>query len=402
MNTKSSRRFVLMQGATALTALLAPTVLIGESAARSPASVYPPWASELQRRLDALREETGAPGMAAAVEIPGRQLFEFQSGLADRESGRALRRHDRFLIASIGKTIVAATAIALAQRGVLSLDDLASRWLGERPWFDRPANSRAVTLRMLLNHSSGIANHAASPIFLDWLKSAGRRVVVTPTPEQLIAYVLDEPPAFQPGEGFQYSDTNYLLAGLVMEQASGRSFYRLAHDLVLRPLRLTAIIPSASRRIRRLVPGYLAPQNDFDWPERVTAANGDLIFDPLLEWTGGGFASSAGDLTRWIAALGAGYALPQPYLDQLLASAMPSEAGAAFRYGLGVAIAQTDLGVFYGHGSDIPGYSGIAAYFPERDVAVTILANKYDAEFSHSDWLVRIGGAAMGVPVSAR
>ena len=131
----------------------------------------------------------------------------------------------RMLAASIGKTFVGATAVALAREGVLDLDSLVSQWLGNRPWFARLPNHDTITLRHLLTHRSGVPDHVHLESFAAALSQEWRKKENLFPPERLIQFVLDRPPLFEAGKGWAYTDTGYILIGLVIEKVTGRSYY---------------------------------------------------------------------------------------------------------------------------------------------------------------------------------
>ncbi len=114
---------------------------------------------DFQAALDGFQEEYGFPGATAAYVLRDGTTGVVATGLADVEDGTLMTVRSRMLAASIGKTFVGATALALAREGVLELDAPVSRWLGDRHWFTRLPNHAAMTVRHLLNHSSGLPDH---------------------------------------------------------------------------------------------------------------------------------------------------------------------------------------------------------------------------------------------------
>lgn len=153
----------------------------------------------------------------------------------------------RMLAASIGKTFVGATAIALAREGSLDLDAPISRYVGDRPWFTRLPNHANITLHQLLTHSSGLPDH----VHLDSFAAAVSRHWQEPgnpfLPVALLEFVWDQPPLFAPGTAWAYSDTGYILAGLVIEAATGSPYYDDIQTRFLTPLGLTLTSPADRR-----------------------------------------------------------------------------------------------------------------------------------------------------------
>jgi len=337
--------------------------------------------AQLQQRfqagLDAIVSKYELPGMTAAYVLPDGRVVAFASGLADKESGARMSVDTKMPAGSIGKTFVAATAIGLAQDGKLSLDDKVEKWLGQEPWFGDLPNGREITVRHLLMHRAGVADHIYDP---QWIGEAQQMVRALDTdpdyyfkPAQLVQFILKRKPLFAPGESFKYTDTGYILAGLVIERAGGAAYYDQVRERFLEPLKLTLTEPSDHRDIPNLAAGYLSPKNPFGLPVKITA-DGKLRYNPATEWTGGGLASNPQDLARWAKTLYEGRALAQPYLDELLATD-PKDKDKPSKYGLGVYISKSELGTSYGHGGWSVGYLSHVDYYPAQKVAVAVQTN---------------------------
>jgi D-alanyl-D-alanine carboxypeptidase len=203
--------------------------------------------------------------------------------------------------------------------------------------------------------------------------------------------VLDRPPLFPAGEGYNYTDAGYLVAGLILEKAMGRSYYEMLRERFIEPLQLLHTVPSDQRDIPELVAG----RQERVWylPGRVVDAHGSLRWNPAVEWTGGGLATNPQDLVLWAKALYEERAFPGPYLDELLDS--PSNAGENNGYGLGVYIYRnTPLGTAYGHGGYWPGYRTGMAYFPDHRVAVAVQLNA-DESGDPREYILSIAAAVV-------
>ena len=276
----------------------------------------------------------------------------------------------------IGKTFVGATALALAREGVLELDAPVSRWLGDRQWFTRLPNHAAMTVRHLLNHSSGLPDHVHLESFATEVSHRWRENQNPFSPEDLIDFVLDMPPLFEAGEGWSYSDTGYVLLGVVIEAATGRTYYEEIQERFLAPLDLTLTAPSDRRLLPGLAAGYMGPENAFGFPWKTIEANGMLLWHPGFEWTGGGLVSNSLDLARWGASLFGGNAMPGNYLRELLRAVPTSPDDPNVYYGAGVGIYQSGpFGPVYGHGGWIPGYSSSLRHYPDHGVTIAFQIN---------------------------
>jgi len=228
-----------------------------------------------------------------------------------------------------------------------------------------------IILRQLLTHSSGIANHVELDSFKCALREKWRAKENPFPPEALIAFVLDQPPLFKAGEGWYYSDTGYILVGLIIEAVTGHNYYEEVTRRFLEPLQLTLTAPSDRRELPGLAAGYLAPDNKLNLPEKTTLRPGIMAWHPGIEWTGGGLVSNPRDLVVWAKALFEGHAMEGNYLGTLLQSVPISSDDHDTRYGIAVGIHENGpLGSTYGHGGWIPGYCSSLRYYPDCGVAI--------------------------------
>ena len=354
----------------------------------------------LRATFDSLHAADGFPGATAAVVMPDGTLQPLATGLADREDSTRMTPEMRMLSGSTGKSFAAAVVLSLAQEDRLDLDAPIARRLGDRPWFDRLPNGDAITLRMLLRHRSGLVDHIRSEAF----QRAVRKRMQTQgpdaafDPEELVRFVLGTEPLFPAGEGYHYSDTNYILAGLVVEAVTGRDYYDVLRDRLLDPLPLPLTDPANRPTLPGLAAGYVEGDDPFGMPPKVTT-DGVLVYNPATEWTGGGLVTNSQDLARWAKALYEGEALPGDYRDALL-NAVPKDSaqqaryGPEVRYGLGVTIRSTALGTAYGHRGWTPGYLSIFEYYPEHEIAVALQVNAF-GPYDLADYAVCLGRAAV-------
>lgn len=314
-----------------------------------------------QSKLDELHTLLKFPGAAVGFVLPDGRSGAVSTGVADLETNTPLKPSDRMLAGSIGKTFVAAETLFLVQAGKLNLDEKIERWLGNEKWFAHLPNAKDITLRMLLNHSSGIPNHVEEKNFFN---EATKNSETDIKYEDLLVYVLDKKPLFAAGKGYYYADTNYILVGLIVEKVTGKTLYDEITRRFLKPLNLNQTIPSNNRALLQVVNGYF--QN------KPIIVKGKFYINPQWEWAGGGFASTAEDLARWAKALYSGDVLEKKYLDEMLNSTTVGE-GAA--YGLGVETVQTKFGKAYGHDGEFPGYLSDMRYFPQYKIAVAAQVN---------------------------
>jgi D-alanyl-D-alanine carboxypeptidase len=325
--------------------------------------------------VERARADTRLPGISAAFALPDGRVGAAVAGFADVEAETRMTPETRFLAGSIGKSLHAALAVALARDGIVDLDAPISRWIGREPWFARLPNARDLTLRHLLQHQSGLIDHIRSVQFV--ARELELRMFESDDavfePEELIEIALDRKPKFRAGAGFAYGDTNYVLAGLVIERATGRSPFDQIEERFITPLGLADITPARSRRIANLAAGYQFPVNPFLLPPKITGEDG-LHIHPMLESTAGGFATTPRDLVRWAKALFEARALPADATAEMTRHTVAS--GDGRRYGLGLYRYETPLGHAWGHGGYFPGYRSGLLYFPDSKIAVAVEVNR--------------------------
>jgi D-alanyl-D-alanine carboxypeptidase len=329
-----------------------------------------PLRPKLQAALDALHAAGTFPGMTVGIALADGTVLGLATGFADISTKTPLKPSDRMLAGSVGKTYVAAVAMQLVHEGKLKLEDKVEAWLGQEPWFARLPNARAITVRHLMNHTSGLVRYEFQESFTSELARQPDKVW---RPEELVSYVLGLQPPFAPGQGWEYSDTNYIVLGMIMEKATGTLYLDLLRSRVLRPLGLDDTFPVESRTVPGLIQGYAGPGNPFGGTDEMIAG-GRFAFNPQFEWTGGGVVSTAADLARWAKALYEGRAFDPSLLPAMLAG-VPAHLGPGSEYGLGVIIRPTPLGKSYGHSGFFPGYLTEMMYFPEHKIAVAAQVN---------------------------
>lgn len=320
-------------------------------------------AAMLQRLSDHAAAH-GLSGLSAACVLPDGEVVAAPCGIDG--AGAPITDHGRFLSGSIGKTYAAAVALRLIDRGLLGLDDLVEKHLGDEPWYGRLANAEAITVRHLLQHTTGIREHVWKPEFQELVAGSGDRAV---TPRESLAYALDDPPLFAPGEGFGYADTNYLLLGLCLEAVTGRSYWELLEDELLIPMGLTETGGNTRRDLDDLVCGMAS---GIAFTEGATVVDGRYFANPAVEYCGGGVHSTPSDLARWMVELFDGPAVPAALREEHR-SAVDGGPEVAGGYGLGCFVGDSRLGPALGHSGIMPGFLSYALWFPELHVAVAVM-----------------------------
>lgn len=327
--------------------------------------------AELATEAAAIIKDYDLPGITVAVAGP-EGLTVVATGFADRENNRRMSTDTTMLAASIGKTFVAATVLQLNDQGQLRLDDPVSKWLGDRDWFERLPNASVISIRHLLQHRSGLPDHVHLAAFARLWPDKVDGV----KPEELIALTLDSAPLFPAGEGWAYSDTGYLLLGLVIERVTGRTYEDVVGERFIAPLKLSSTGPSNKKALPGLARGYVETGPNFGLPMYTTDDAGVMVWNPAIEGTGGGLYANARDLAVWGRAFLSGRLLSEAAYREALKSVSASVSDAASFYGLGIAIrTESVFGPIYGHRGWIPGYVSSLQYYPSFDTAVAFQIN---------------------------
>ncbi|MFD8969359.1 serine hydrolase domain-containing protein [Streptomyces sp. NPDC059568] len=308
-----------------------------------------------QEALDAAVEE-GVPGaLARADDRAG--TWNGAAGVADRATGRPRLPQDRFRVGSITKTFVATVLLQLEAEGKVDLDDTVDSVL---PGVVRGNghDGRRITLRQLLNHTSGVFNYTEDEELQRKIFGDGffEHRYDTWKPRELVDIALAHRPNFAPGTSWSYSNTNFILAGMAVEKLTGRPYATEIERRILRPLGLRATtVPSTDARMPQpsgraysiLIPDPAAPIHD------VTELN------PSVAGAAGGMISNPADLNRFYSALLKGKLLPKQQLKEMKTTvSMGDEAPPTYRYGLGLQVQELSCGeTVWGHGGGIHGSS---------------------------------------------
>ncbi|CAN5827451.1 N/A [soil metagenome] len=370
----STRRYSSILRAPLAAVLLLVTASGASLGADDPA-VPPEVATRLKARLDGWREARLAPGVAAAVRFPDGSLWMGTAGAAAvGKAGRAVKPGTPFAIASLTKTFMSALVLRLVEQGHLSLKDPISRWLPRYPDGDR------ITVRMLLNHRSGIFNYFEHP---QYEKKVFGRPRHHWTVRQILA--LRGPTYCAPGNCYHYSNTNYVLLGRIVERITGKSAAKLIRNRFLKPLGLTDTYFQGQERIGKWpAKGYWLVTGGYKgW------ADGTLFRTNTSAATvanaAGAMVSSVRDVSAWQAALLRGDVLAPESLVEMLRFHPKSG------YGLGMRAAWLDGKRGVGHGGSLRGYVAIMYRLPDPGVDVVILTNRGNVSVqSLADALTRV------------
>ena len=345
MNKRARTAALTAATAMALAAALAvPAVAAGPVAA--------PGGHDATKRAVRAAVADGVPGVTVTVRR-GHGTWAATAGVGNLETGKPRSARDHYRIASITKTFVATVVLQLEAEGRLSLDDTVDTWL---PGLVRgnDHDGRRVTIRQLLNHTSGIFDYLEDPGFQQTYMTADgfmKHRFDEAAPEELLAIAMKNRPYFEPGASFAYSNTNYLLAARVIEKATGNDYGDEIDRRIIAPLHLTSTsVPTSRVTLPR--PGSRAysklARTDTGPTYDVTELN------PRLAYGSGQMVSSSADLTRFYSALLGGRLLPPEQLKKMKTTVGSSRETS--RYGLGLVDRKLTCGVHvWGHDGGISG-----------------------------------------------
>ncbi|MFB7474040.1 serine hydrolase domain-containing protein [Kitasatospora sp. NPDC056184] len=349
---RRARRLAALALAGATVVALAPTVAVAADGSSGPASVSADAATrvDLDPELRAVVEHGASTAALGEARENGRRTWRGSAGVTDIDSQRPVRADGRFRIGSVTKTFVSTVVLQLVDEGRIRLDDPVERYLpGVVP------NGGAISVRQLLNHTSGLYDYLDDPRFLFHDEASLRSYLaagrwITWSPSQLIEVGAQGTPYFAPGQGWHYSNTNYVLLGEVIRKVTGHAWQSEVDRRIVKPLHLDeTTFPSS----RTAVPGphahgYVKLPEGLADITRLSPSFGDAA--------GNGISTSA-DLNRFHAALFGGRLLSPARLAEMTTAVPAPMIGA--HYGLGLIRYDLPCGEVWGHTGGLPGYNTV-------------------------------------------
>ncbi|MGY4649361.1 CubicO group peptidase (beta-lactamase class C family) [Mycobacterium sp. URHB0021] len=339
----------------AATALIAIAALSASPAAAEPATDL---AAQLDAGIQARIEQMGVPGAVVALSIPGEIDYVKAFGIGDTATGIPMTSADRTRIGSVTKTFVGTAVLQLVDQGRIRLSDPISRYVDGVP------NGDALTLDLLGRMRSGLPDYSDSDAFLDRLYTEAPTGpdAFAITPRQLVDWAFEQPTVFAPGTQWKYGNTNLVLLGMVVERVSGVPLGDYLQQNIFGPLGLA----QTSYPANGLLPGPYA--------HGYNKAPDGTVFDATLwnpQWAdaAGKIVSSTADLRTWAAALGKGTLLQPDTQAHRIGD------GSYVTDGVDYAFAIFNAHGWIGHNGDIPGYTTVSVYLPERDATLVVSVN---------------------------
>ena len=299
--------------------------------------------------------EQHLPGLSLAVVRDGEVILRRGYGLASLEMNVPVTPETVFQIGSLTKQFTAVAVLMLAERGKIGLDESVSRYVP-----GLPAAWGGVSVRHLLNHTSGIKSFTGLPDFID------RLAPLPTTREGIVSLIADEPLEFSPGESYAYNNTGYYLLGHVIEQTSGRSYAAFLQERIFNPLAMT---DTRVNVVEDIIPNRAC---GYGWAEDRWCNAPHVSMDWV--YSAGALIATAPDLAKWDMALGREDLLPHSAWENAWTPTRLND-GTAAEYGFGWIVSERNGHRSLSHGGGIPGFASFMERFPDDDLSVVVLTN---------------------------
>jgi D-alanyl-D-alanine carboxypeptidase len=309
----------------------------------------PVLSSRLQTKLDSMKTAYNIKGISASVVYPGQGLWQGTNGFSFNNA--PITSDMKFGIASNTKLFTAVTLLKLAENNIINIDDSLHEWL---PTF--PNISGNITIRQILNHTSGIADYINVIGYTDSITSNPNRLFL---PNELISWV--GVPLFPAGTSWNYSNTNYLLAAMVAESATGQNISQLIRTNVLIPLQLDSTFFS----VQETISGIIA----HPWQSGIDINNTPRTSLNSAAYSAGAIYSNSGNMARWYHQLMSGQLLNSNSFNQ-----MTTFVGSG-NYGFGLKLQVIGGKTCFAHDGSIRGYQSFMLYDTTSEAVVCVLIN---------------------------
>jgi D-alanyl-D-alanine carboxypeptidase len=345
-----------------LASFLTMTLILVSSCGTDVAGLSQETQDELEAAVDEALSASGAPGAIVGVWTPQGDWVAAK-GEANIETGEPMHTTDIFRIGSITKTFVATVVLTMADDGLLSLDDKLSEYYPDFPKADE------ITVRMLLNHTSGIFSWDEDEnVFAEIYEDPGAGWSI----EGMIQLSAEHPFYFEPGTGQHYSNINYFLLGMIIEEVGGQTLEQEIEERITMPLGLeNTFLADSPDYEGETIHGY----DEVDGELVDVAGSGvEEVISFDLAWAAGGMVTTLDDLKVWAKALATGELLSEAMHEEQMDMVDTTPQGSPIEsaYGLGVGLSD----VWVGHSGAVVGSMCNMGYYPEQDATVITYFNK--------------------------
>jgi D-alanyl-D-alanine carboxypeptidase len=305
------------------------------------------------------------PGVSLAIVRDGRTIKAQGYGFANLELKAPATKDTVYEIGSNTKQFTAAAIMMLVEENKIRLENPLTKYFPEAP-----QSWRDITIRHLLTHTSGIQNHVAVPHWLDVFRT-NLSFETAPTRDELLKMFFKLPLEFQPGETWAYDNTGYYLLGIIIEKASGKSYWQFLDEHIFKPLGMNATHNTDPQPI---VPNRAS---GYEWKHDHFENRPVLL--PTIAFSAGSLLSTVEDMAKWDAALSTEKLLKKSSLDQMWTATITKDgADAPFNYGFGWFIDSYHGHRLVQHSGGTPGFSSVIYRFLDDKLTIIILTNHSD------------------------
>lgn len=296
------------------------------------------------------------PGALVGIRSPDWEYVK-AFGVADTATQSPMNTNFYSRIGSVTKTFTATAVLQLVDDGKIGLDDPITRYLDGVP------NGQNITVRQLADMRSGLVDYTKTDAFQAAITTDPRRAF---SPQDLLRWSFARPANFAPGQRVEYSNTNYILLGLLVEKVSGQALPDYLSEHILGPLDLShTSFPDGNQFPEPHARGYTEPPDSTGPP--VDATDWTTSFT----WAAGAMVSTLGDMHTWLPALATGTLLSPELQEQRLRTNAEPGSPPDFGYGMGI----FTVGGWVGHNGSVPGYQTVAMYLPARQMSLVVMIN---------------------------
>ena len=331
-------------------------------------SLSNPRNSDYQSLLNSITKD-GVVGIMMSVYQPQAGTWLGASGSADLHNNIAMQACNITRVGSTVKLFTATTILKLKEEGKLGLDDKIADYL-HGDMINKIENADKATIRQLLQHSSGIYNYIQN---LNFQTASLNDLIKEWHPDELLRYAYNKKAYFKPGDDVRYSNTGYILLGLLIEKIEGKPFYKVFEEKIFNPLGLTMTRFAAEDHIPDgIARGYIDLYGKFQVIESTQYSGWDYYT------ADGGLISNPYDLSVFFQALMAGNIISTASINEMLTWKTPKNFDADYfpiQYGLGIFKIETPEGVAYTHSGDAIGYYANMLYFPDDKTTIVYAVN---------------------------
>ena len=327
--------------------------------------------NDVEKKMSDLLDLSKAPGINFSIIYENGDQKNFSAGYADVQNKEKMTPGHAMFSGSIGKTYAIAVIAQLVDEGKIDLDKKFIEYFPAVEWLQNLPNINDFTVLQLMHHRSGLPRYAFKKGVWETAKNEPDKVW---SYKDRLSYVFGDTAVHPAGEGFAYSDTGYLLLGMLIEKMTGQYLYDAIQERVLDPLELTHTYAADKRSYPKNANTY-SKDEVFQMPGPVFI-NGVCRFNPQLENTGGGFVNTTSDLAKWAKL----YYEGAPFSDKMktiIQSISPDGANVyeGWNCGAGIFILETKYGLAYGHTGLMVGTRSIMLYFPDYNVSAAMQMN---------------------------